>query len=919
MRQLRRFFSRARNFGTSYRGDDRLREEMEEHAALLTEENMRAGMSLDEARRQARIKLGATGTIREDYRAEEGLPFIENALQDTRYALRTLRKSPGFTAAIVLILALGTGANVAIFSLVDAVLMRKLPVADPNGLVRLGDHNDCCVGYGIPDNADYSLFSTDAWEQLRKGAPEFEDLAAMESGSGYQKFIVRREGSRQIAQPVLGEFVSGNYFRTFGLQPAQGRLFADTDDVQGAALTAVMGYEAWKNDYDSDPAVVGSTFSVNTHPVTVIGIAPEGFFGDQLSSTPPDLYLPIQSAPFLANGSFVHDPKANWLDLIGRIKPGVNRTQLQAKVSGILRETLTPLHTFSSEHKEDLLPKVHIVLSSGGAGITAMQEEYESQLHLLMAISGLVLLIACANVANLLLVRGMNRKSEMSVRSALGAMRSRLIRQLLTESVVLALLGGCAGLAVAYGGTRVLLAMAFPGITDLPIHAGPSPTVLAFACALSLLTAILFGIAPAWMTANAEPAEALRTGHRAATGGSTLLQRGLVVIQTALSLVLLIAAGLFAQSLNRLQHSNLKLESKNRYIVHIDPQAAGYLPSQVGALYRNMEQQFHGIPGVLRVGISTYAPMEQRNDGWSVQIQGQPDLHIQASDVKVNAEYFDAVGTHVLLGRGVGPQDTPTSATAAIVNESFVKRLFKSNENPIGHHFGTGPKSAGDYEIVGVVEDTAYTSVRWKDHAMYFLPILQRPASDKTPIDEDSDLYAGTIVLETAHPVSNMEFLTQQTLSNINPYFALVKFQTFDRQIADQFISDRMIARLTLLLGGLALLLAAVGLYGVTASTVSRRTSEIGIRMALGAERMRVIGMVIRGVLGQVLLGMAIGLPCAVVCVRFAEAILYEVRGVDMTIVLTAILPLVVATCIAAIIPARRAASIDPVKALRVD
>jgi macrolide transport system ATP-binding/permease protein len=248
-----------------------------------------------------------------------------------------------------------------------------------------------------------------------------------------------------------------------------------------------------------------------------------------------------------------------------------------------------------------------------------------------------------------------------------------------------------------------------------------------------------------------------------------------------------------------------------------------------------------------------------------------------------------------------------------------VKRLFKSNENPIGHHFGTGPKSAGDYEIVGVVEDTAYTSVRWKDHAMYFLPILQRPASDKTPIDEDSDLYAGTIVLETAHPVSNMEFLTQQTLSNINPYFALVKFQTFDRQIADQFISDRMIARLTLLLGGLALLLAAVGLYGVTASTVSRRTSEIGIRMALGAERMRVIGMVIRGVLGQVLLGMAIGLPCAVVCVRFAEAILYEVRGVDMAIVLTAILPLVVATCIAAIIPARRAASIDPVKALRVD
>ncbi len=919
MGKMRRLFSRVRNFATSHRGDDRLREEMEEHAALLTEENMRAGMPLNEARRRARIKLGATGAICENYRAEEGLPFVENVLQDARYAFRTLRKSPGFTVAIVLILALGTGANVAIFSLVDAVLMRKLPVADPNNLVRLGDHNDCCVGYGIPDNADYSLFSTDAWEQMRKGAPEFEDLAAMESGSGYQKLIVRREGSQQTAQPVMGEFVSGNYFRTFGLQPAKGRLFADTDDVQGAAPTAVMSYEAWKNDYDSDPAVVGSTFSVNTQPVTVIGIAPEGFFGDQLSSTPPDLYLPIQSAPVLANDSFVHDPAANWLDIIGRIRPGVNRTQVQAKVSGILREALTPLHTFSSEHKEALLPKVHIVLSPGSAGITAMQAQYGSQLHLLMGISGLVLLIACANVANLLLVRGMNRKSEMSVRAALGAVRSRLIRQPLTESVILALLGGCAGLAVAYGGTRVLLAMAFPGITDLPIHAGPSPTVLGFACVLSLVTAILFGIAPAWMTAKAEPAEALRTGHRAATGGSTLLQRGLVVAQTALSLVLLIAAGLFAQSLNRLQHSDLKLESKNRYIVHIDPQAAGYLPSQAGALYRNMEQQFHGIPGVLKVGISTYAPMEQRNDGWGVQIQGQPDVHIQASDVKVNAEYFDAVGTRVLLGRSIGPQDTPNSATAAVVNESFVKKLFKSSENPIGHHFGTGPKSAGDYEIVGVVEDTAYTSVRWKDHAMYFLPILQRPASDKRPIDEDSDLYAGTIVLGTAHAVNNMEFLTQQTLSNINPYLAVVKFQTFDGQIADQFTDDRMIARLTLFLGALALLLAMVGLYGVTAYTVSRRTSEIGIRMALGAERGRVIGMVIRGVLGQVLLGLAIGLPCAVVCVRFVEAILYEVRGVDMTIVLRAILPLIVATGTAAIIPAWRAASIDPVEALRVE
>lgn len=920
MRTLRRLFARVGNLATGRRADERLLEEMEEHLAMQTEENMRTGMLPDEARRQAAIKFGASGTIRENYHAGRGLPLVENVIQDVSYSLRKLRKAPGFTAVTVLVLALGIGANTAIFSLVDAVLMRNLSVMDPNQLIRLGDNQDAFgVGYGVPDDAAFSLFSTDTWQQLRRNAPEFEELAAMESGSDSQKLVVRREGSHQVAQPMMGEFVSGNYFRTFGLRPVAGRMFSDADDTQGAAPTAVLSYEAWKNSYASDPAVLGNTFFVNTHPVTVVGIAPEGFFGDHLSSTPPDFYLPIQSAPILANASYVLDPNANWLIVIGRIHPGINRIQLQAKVSGILRQALAPIRTFSSEHNQALLPRVHTVLTPGGAGIRTMQEQYASQLHLLLAVSGLVLLIACANVANLMLLRGMSRKAEMSVRIALGAMRSRVIRQLLTESVVLALLGGLAGLAVAYGGTRMLLAMAFLGANELPIHASPSPAVLAFSGGLSLVVGILFGIAPAWMAANAEPAEVLRTGQRAAAGGATLLQRGLVVVQTALSLVLLVAAGAFAQSLSKLEHSDLKLESKNRYIVHINPQAAGYLPSQVSDLYRSIEQQLHVIPGVLKVGISWYTPMEVADSSWSIQIQGQPDQHAHASYLKANAEYFESVGTHVLLGRGIEPQDTPTSTAVAIVNHSFVKKLFPSGENPIGHHFGTGPRSAGDYEIVGVVEDTVYNSVRWKDHAMYFLPILQRPASDKTPIDQDDELYIGTIVLETAHPISNIESLTRRTLSAINPNLAVVKFESFDQQIANQFTNDRVIARLTLFFGALALLLAAIGLYGVTAYTVSRRTGEIGIRMALGAGRIRVIAMVIRAALAQILLGLAIGMPCAVLCVRLSEAILYEVRGIDVTVLLLAILPLIVTACIAALIPARRAASIDPVKALRIE
>ena len=331
-----------------------------------------------------------------------------------------------------------------------------------------------------------------------------------------------------------------------------------------------------------------------------------------------------------------------------------------------------------------------------------------------MWISGLVLLIACANVANLVLVRGMARKTEMSVRAALGAMRGRLIRQLLTESLLLAGLGGIAGLGVAYAGTRILLMLAFPGAQNLPIHAEPSLTVIGFALGLAVLTSILFGVAPAWIAARVEPADALR-GARTTATGTSLLQRGLVVFQAALSLVLLVGAGLFAQSLHKLENIDMKLEAKNRYIVHINPQAAGYSQTQLEALYRTMEERFHALPGVIKTGIASYTPMEDNNNGWSVQVLGQPDLHVQSSMIRANADYFDSVGTHVVMGRGITMQDTSTAPTVAVVNQSFVSQLFKAGENPIGRRFGAAEtESAGDFEIVGVVEDTAYTDARWR-------------------------------------------------------------------------------------------------------------------------------------------------------------------------------------------------------------
>ncbi len=844
--------------------------------------------------------------------------MISTFLQDLRFAVRQLRKTPGFTTTAILTLAIGIGANAAVFTLVNAVLLKNLPVAKPEDLVKLGDVNMCCVGFGHRDDGDYALFSTAVYEHLKKNAPEFEELAAIQAGFTYRPVVVRRGGTQENARSVMGEFVSGNYFRTFGLRPAAGRLISDADDVQGAPFTAVMSYETWQHDYASDPSVVGSTFYVNTKPVTITGIAPQYFYGDRLTSTPPDFYLPIESMPPLANINYVHDPDGNWLYMIGRLKPGVSRAQLQVKLNELLRQVLATTKTYSTEKEKPALARAHLVLTPGGAGMQAMQQQYASHLKLLMWTAALVLLIACANIANLLLARGMGRKTEMSVRTALGAGRIRIVRQLLTESVLLAGLGGLAGISLAYAGSQMLLALAFPEAKNLPIHANPSPTVLGFACGLSFLTGILFGVAPAWITAQAEPADALRSGTRA-TGGATLLQRGLVILQAALSLILLVGAGLFLQSFNKLQHSDLKLETTNRYVVHFSPHAAGYSQRQLGELYRTIEDTFHAIPGVEKVGIATYTPMEDDNDGYGMRVEGKPDLDLSASAIRVGPEYFDSVGTHVLMGRGIGIQDTATSPPVAVVNQTFVKKWFKPGENPIGQRFGNGEKHMHDWEIVGVVDDTVYTDIRWKDHLMVFYPLTQRSPTDETPIEKDEMMYVGAFVLQTSHPMPDLEALTRRTLSEINPNLAVVRFQTFDAQIADQFTDDRLLARLTTLFGGLALLLAMIGLYGVSAYAVARRTAEIGIRMALGAERAKVTAMIMRGALIQAILGLMIGVPIAWLCVRFVKSQLYEVKGIDAAVLVTSVLTLVIAASLAGFIPARRAASIDPAKALRTE
>jgi predicted permease len=467
-----------------------------------------------------------------------------------------------------------------------------------------------------------------------------------------------------------------------------------------------------------------------------------------------------------------------------------------------------------------------------------------------------------------------------------------------------------AALAVSYAGARMLLTLAFPGEQHVPISASPSAEVLGFAVGVSILTGVLFGVAPALMSSKAAPADALRSGTRTTTGGAGLLQRGLVVMQSALSVVLLVGAGLFAQSLGKLQHTDMKLDATNRYIVHFNAQAAGYKNEQVDALYRTLEDRFHAIPGVVKVGLSTFTPMDGDSNGYDIQLVGEPNTLRDAMNNIVSTEYFDSVGTRVLMGRGITVQDTATSPHVAVVNEDFVRALFKPGDNPIGHRFIAGGNLAKPYEIVGVVKGTTYIDVRRSGRLpMYFGPLTQSSEAG----------YASAIVVETAHPMNDMETIARRTLMGINPNLAMQRFETFDAQIARMFTHERMLATLMTLFGGLALLLATVGLYGVTSYTVARRTSEIGIRMALGADRSGVVAMILRSALLQTLLGLAIGVPVAFYGVTLVKSQLYELTTVSSSALAVAVGILLAAACVAGVIPARRAASVDPVRALRTE
>jgi predicted permease len=845
-------------------------------------------------------------------------------MYDFKLALRQFRKSPGFVLTVILTISLGIGANVAIFTLVHAILMKSLPVANPASLYRIGDLDDCCVNGGfMNDDGDFDLFSYDLYRNFQELSPEFEQLAAFQSGHSMMNV---RIGSSP-AKAEASEYVSGNYFSTFGVGAYAGRMLASSDDVPGSTPVAVMSYDAWQAAHGGDNSIIGSTVYMQNHPVTIVGISPPGFYGDRIDSRPPALWIPLNVEPILeGQTSILKQPDTNWLYVLGRLKPGINPGSLQGKLSNTLRAWLATQPSYTANGSQTLIPKQHVILTLGGAGIQNMQKEAGSGLHLLMGISGLVLLVACANIANLLLAKGATRRAETSISMALGAARSRLIRQMLVESLLLGCIGGLVGIAMAYAGARMILALAFPDSPHLPIHASPSLAVLGFAFALSLLTGLIFGIVPAWITSHSDPAEALRGINRSTRDRASLPQKSLIVFQAALSLVLLVGAGLLTQSLRNLEHQNFGLTTANRYVFHFEPAGAGYTIATVPVVNEQLEREFSTLPGVQSVGLALYSVLEGNNWGEGVYVEGRPapgpDAQNGSSWDRVSPHFFETVGQPVVRGRGFTEQDTATSRMVAVVNQAFVKKFFP-NEDPIGRHFGTfDQKYASDYEIVGIVADAKYNNPRDPVRPMYFRPMTQlnTTLTERSAITaETRSLFPNSITLRYSGDTASLEPLVRRTLTKINPNLTILDFQSLDYQVAGNFNQERLISRLTALFGALALVLASVGLYGITAYSVARRTSEIGLRMALGANRSNVVALVLRAAAWQVGLGLAIGIPVALLGGRLMSSQLYGVRTYDPLTIVAAVLVLSTFAAIAGFIPAKRASSIEPMHALRTE
>ena len=837
---------------------------------------------------------------------------MDDLIQDLKYGARMLRKRPGFTVVAVLTLALGIGANSAIFSSVNAILLQPLPLRDRDRLVLFDATTSEGTSVGSPSDEVWHRWSNASYLHLKENVPALEDVAAFRSGETRLN-LLGEEGGAAGAQLATGHLVSGNYFSLLGVPAVLGRPLAPDDDREAAPPVAVISHACWKTRYAGDPAVVGRAVTVNGTPLTIAGVMPEWFFGLRIRRA-ADFWLPLALQPRIerTTESYLAERDVYWLNLVGRLKPGSDIAAANAQVNVALKQYLrSAAGTTPEEDWQRAIDHGTIRLAPAGPGISGLRVHYGEPLKVLMAVAGFVLLIACANLTNLLLSRATERRAEIAMRLAMGAARGRLIRQALTESLMLAALGGAAGLLLALWGVEALRTLVSK---SAPIDVGLNLPVLAFTAGVSILAGLLFGLAPALRTGRADLSDALRS--RGETGGGRLrsgLGPALVATQVALSLVLLVGSGLLVRSLVNLAGAEVGFQRDGVAVLDIDTRVAGLQTSELSDYYRRLLERVGGVPGVKSATVATYSPMNGTSRSSSLTVEGYtstPGDAPEANVILVGPRYAETLGIPIVKGRIIDDRDGPAATKVAFVNEAFARAYF-AGADPIGRRVSIGDEPENPrYEVIGIVGDASYDSPREAPARMLYLGILQA---------QDQSAYASDLEVRTAGDPMTAVTDLRHAVGEVDGRVPIASVTSLRAQVADSVSAETLLAQLVSVFSVLALVLACVGLYGVVSQAVARRTNEVGIRMALGADRRRILTMVLGEAGRLILAGLAVGIPGAAITARLLTSQLYGVAPADpLTIVASAGLLLAVAL-FAGYIPARRASRVEPLVALRAE
>ncbi|HXJ06165.1 MAG TPA: ABC transporter permease [Candidatus Acidoferrum sp.] len=905
MQWLRILGSRLRGLLRKERGDSELDAELGAHLDALTEENIRRGMNEQEARYAARREFGGLEQTKESYREQRGLPFFETLAQDLRYASRMLLKSPGFTSAIILTLALGIGANTALFSLVNAVLLGNLPVRHPEELVVI-KYTDSRSQEAEDD------FSYPMYQAIRDKNTVFTSVltrAAVDFNASY--------GAQ--SERAVGELVSGNYFETLRVQPFLGRLIGPEDDsTPSANPVAVLSYGYWQRRFGSDPGIVGEDVILNNHSIHVIGVTPPQFYGTEMARN-PDIRVPMMMTtvfrPVPANR--MQSARHRWITVLARRKPDVTLAQAQASLDilyhQVLAAELQELGSSINAHNKERALASRIQLAPGSQGFAHLRGEMERPLLLMFSITGIVLLVACANLTNLLLARNAKRKQEIYVRLAIGAGRGRLIRQWLTESLLLAVLGGCAGVIVAYWAKTGMLGF-LPASYSANLHAPMDLRVLGFALLASLVTGLLFGLAPALQLSHTGVSSALRNDAPSIASGERLLslRSALIFLQVALSLPLLIGAGLFLHSLRNLRGVNTGFLKENVFLATLNPSMNGYPQQRIKSLYDDLLARVRALPRVRAASLTTSSVISGSWDQEGVKVEGYrpgPDENMSPNAAIISPGYFATLGIPFVEGRDLTEQDTSSAPKVVIINETMAHYFFGSKD-ALGKKIGTSddPKVPPEMEIIGVVKDAKYVRLSEKPRRHFYTAMAQEPR-----------LFDMTLQVRTAGDPEKIGDLVRAQVHDLDANLPLYATTTLEIQIDNSLTQERLLTWLSSLFGLLATLLASLGLSGVVAFSVARRTREIGIRMALGAQPRAILRHVVSHMAFLVTAGMAVGLAAAFGLSRLLGSMLFEVGSADPLAYAGACFLLGVVAALAAYLPAQRATLVDPVVALRYE